>query len=209
MLGYAFVFSIVWFLVKQAARHYLPGWILLSVASAVVFDWLSEQRGWQSCITRLIAVLVLAVNLSQGLGMLYWNGAWRVAFGMESRDQYLERFFDEVAYRVFPDWETIGVLNDLPASAKVLAEHASYPLYIEPDLVSSQWGMRERLDTITDDKTLIDLLKTQDISYILVYNVDPDDKVLFTEPEFLSAYARLVYDGPRTRLYKLMWTGRE
>ncbi len=209
MLGYAFVFSIAWFLVKQAARHYMPGWILLSVASGVVFAWLSDQRGWQTWITRLIAVLVLLVNLSQGLGMLYWNGAWRVAFSMESRDQYLERFFDEVAYRVFPDWETIGVLNDLPPSAKVLAEHASYPLYIEPDLVSGQWGMRERLDTITDGKTLIELLEAQDIDYILVYNVDPDDNVLFTEPEFLSTYARLIYDGPRARLYQLMWTGRE
>ncbi|MBN1123238.1 MAG: glycosyltransferase family 39 protein [Anaerolineae bacterium] len=209
MLGYAFVFSIVWFLVKQAARHYLPGWILLSVASAVVFDWLSVQRGWQAWITRLIAIFVLVGNLSQGLGMLYWNGAWRVAFGLESRDQYLERFFDEVAYRVFPDWETIGVLNDLSPSEKVLAEHASYPLYIKPYLVSGQWGMRERLDTITDGETLADLLEAQEINYILVYNVDPDDNVLFTEPEFLSTYARLVYDGPRTRLYQLTWTERE
>lgn len=205
MLGYAFVFSIVWFLVKQAARHFLPGLILLAVVGGFVL-WQLDRR--HTPLRRVVlgaALLALAWNFVIGLGVQFWSGSYRVALGLESRQAYLERFQNEVIQVQFPDWETITVLNEqLGPSDRVLAEFGSSPLFIEPELISPNWGDRERLDDIRDPLALLRRLAAQRIEYILVYNLVESDAI-FAQPEFLAAYGDLLYDGSRTRLYRIAW----
>jgi 4-amino-4-deoxy-L-arabinose transferase-like glycosyltransferase len=204
MLGYAFVFSIVWFLVKQAARHFLPGLILLAVVTGFIL-WRIDQQGTRTGrVVLAMAILALCGNLVSELGVLYWNGAYRVALGIESRDEYLQRWHDEVIIESFPDWETITTLNErLGPADRVLTPHGGSLLYIEPQVVSDVWGDRERYDIISQVDVLLDTLARNNIRYILTYKIDPPGEALYTDPAFLADHAELLYDGPRTRLYRI------
>jgi 4-amino-4-deoxy-L-arabinose transferase-like glycosyltransferase len=204
MLGYAFVFSVVWFLVKQAARHFLPGLVLLGAVAGFILWHLAAERGAAGRIVQIMAVFVLSWNCISSAGVLYWNGAYRVALGIDSPTSYLQRWHDEVITPVFPDWETITVLNDrLGPTDRVLAEYATSPLYIEPQLVSGNWGDRQRVDDIDDIDELLRYLSAHNIRYVLDYSADPENVPLYTSPAFLAAYGELLYDGPRTQLYRI------
>jgi 4-amino-4-deoxy-L-arabinose transferase-like glycosyltransferase len=203
MLLYALIFSVIWFLVKQAARHFLPGLTLLAVVSGLVLWKLAAKRYWANRLTFVMVLLVIIWNQINILGVLYWNGAPRVALGLETRQAYIQRIHDRVWKDTFPDWETITTLNEqLGPSDRILTEHATSPLYIEPQLVPDSWGDRERLDTVDDPETLLNKLAANNINYILVYKASMGSR-LYTQSEFLSEYAVLIYDGPRTQLYEL------
>jgi hypothetical protein len=205
MLGYAFVFSVAWFLVKQAARHFLPGLVLLGAVVGFILWRLAAEREAAGRIVQIMAVFVLSWNFVSSAGVLYWNGAYRVALGIDTPTGYLRRWHDEVITPAFPDWETITVLNDrLEPTDRVLAEYATSPLYIEPQLVSGNWGDRQRIDGIADVEDLLRYLSAHDIEYVLDYSTDPDDVPLYTSPAFLAAYGELLYDGPRTQLYRIV-----
>ena len=205
MLGYAFIFSVAWFLVKQAVRHFLPGLIPLSVTAGLVLWQLTLRPTWPSRAILGITLIILTWNFLIGWGVLYWNGAYRVALGLESREQYLQRFQNEVIEERFPDWETIEMLNGrLEPSDRVLAEFGSSPLFIEPELISPNWGDRERLDEIADPEALLDRLVALHIGHILVYK-RVDSGLIFAQPEFLANHGELVYDGQRTQLYRIVW----
>jgi hypothetical protein len=177
----------------------------LSVVVGVTLWWLDRQLGWQAKSIRIVALLVLLGNLALGGSVLYWNGAYRVLLGLESRDAYLTRFFEESTFETFPDAAMIDYLNrDLPPGARILVEHAGNVLYLQPDVISPTWGERERLDDITDAETLLDTLKTWGVDYILVSDSDPDTRFLYTRPDFLAAHAELIFSGTRTRLYRLL-----
>jgi 4-amino-4-deoxy-L-arabinose transferase-like glycosyltransferase len=203
MLAYAFAFSIVWFLVKQAVRHFLPGLVLLAVVAGLVLWRVDRQVGSLRTVVLPVAAIILGWNVMNGVGVLYWSGAYRVALGIESREAFLQQWHDTIASPSNPDWATIQALNRLGPSARVLTEHASSPLYITPDLVSPNWGDRLAYETFTDPSALLAALADHHISYILVFNTDPDDRYLFTQPGFLAQHSHLIYSGPRTRLYAL------
>lgn len=205
MLGYGFVFSVVWFLVKQAVRHFLPALILLGIVSALVLWKAGKMRGWPGKALRGVAVLLIALNAANILGIVMWNGAYRVVLGVETREQFLDRYHDTLTYPTFPDAATVHYMNDeLGPGVRVLSEHTGSSLYIAPDMVSPQWGDRERLDTIDDMGVLLDRLEASRIDYVLVSEADADDNYIFTQPDFLSQHAALVFEGPRTRLYRVI-----
>ncbi|NDJ51535.1 MAG: hypothetical protein GYB68_00450 [Chloroflexi bacterium] len=210
MLIYAFVFSILWFFVKQAARHFLPGLALLSVVAAVALWQISSETQpqlWQRIVV-LIVVLCLGWNFAIGASVLYWNGSYRVAAGLESREQYLARFHNEVvAGLAFPDWETIQTLNsDLAPTDRILTEHAANPLYIKPQLVSGNWGDRSRYDLIENPGALLAALSANQIEYILTYPNAPTTSPLFVNADFLAQHAELIHVGTRTELYRITST---
>ncbi len=203
MLGYVLVFSVMWFLVKQAVRHFLPALALLGVVSGVILSRLDRRRPPLRGVVQAGVLLVLLWNLAIGLSVLYWNGAYRVALGLETRDEFVARYHDDVVEPTFPDAETLRVLNQqVGAGGRVLAEFGGSPLYIAPDVVSGNWGDRNRLDTVTDPAQLAGMLREAGIGYILAYRAGPED-VLFAKPDFLDRYGELVYDGPRTQLYRV------
>ncbi len=204
MMGYAFIFSIVWFLVKQAVRHFLPGLVLLAVVTALVLWKINQQPTALRRAMLAIVILALGWNLMTGVGVLYWSGAYRVALGLESREAFLRRFHDRVAPATTPDWETIGALNVLVgAQGRVFTVHASSPLYIAPDLVSANWGDRAALGQIADPQALFAALKAQGIGYMLVYRADEQGALAVDLPAFLRDYAEVIYAGPRALLYQL------
>ncbi len=209
-LGYAFIFSIVWFVVKQAARHFLPGLILLAAVTGLVLWRVAQGRRWLNRVVLVMALLILGWNFVNGLGILYWSGSYRVALGLESREAYLQRWHDEVIIPTFPDWETINVLNErLGPSDRVLSNHATSPLYIEPQLVPGNWGDRGSYDAITDSGVLLDMLSKHHIHYVLVYTDPSSQAKPYTQAAFLSTYGELIYDGPRTQLYELVFPESE
>jgi hypothetical protein len=204
MLGYAFVFSVAWFLVKQAARHFLPGLVLLGAVAGFILWRLSDERGAAGRIVQIMAIFVLSWNLVSSAGVLYWNGAYRVALGIDTQTSYLQRWHDEVITPVFPDWETITVLNErLDSTDRVLAEYATSPLYVEPQLISGNWGDRQRIDDIASTGELLSYLSAHEIDYVLDYSADPAVVPLYTDPAFLAAYGKLLYNGPRAQLYQI------
>lgn len=204
MLAYAFVFSVVWFLVKQAARHFLPGLALLAVISGYLLWQLAQSKLVSRRIVRAAAVLGLLGNLAVWAGVFYWHQAFRVALGMETRDQFLERVHDGVLGPYSPDWATIRLLNtELRAEDRVLTNNAASPLYITPQLVPGNWGDRIAYDQMDDPDALLAALEAHHIGYVLAYksNTRPP---LFASDEFLAAHGALIYDGPRTQLYQLV-----
>jgi 4-amino-4-deoxy-L-arabinose transferase-like glycosyltransferase len=203
MLGYAFAFSIVWFLVKQAVRHFLPGLVLLAAVAGLVLWKLDQQQTALRRVTLGLVILAVAWNLMSSLGVLYWSGAYRVASGMESRAAFIERFHDEVLPPTFPDAETLDVLNtQVGAGGRVLTAHASSPLYAAPDIVSTNWGNRESFQDIADPDVLLDKLLAHRIEYVLVYTADPGEAGSSLSA-LVSRYAVPVYEGPRTQLYRI------
>ena len=208
MLGYAFAFSIVWFLVKQAVRHFLPGLVLLAVVSALTLWKLGHQPTVLRRAILGIVILALGWNVMTSVGVLYWSGAYRVALGLESREAFLHRFHDQVVPATSPDWATIGALNTLVgAQGRVFTAHASSPLYIVPDLVSANWGDRASLEQITDPQALFAALKAHHIDYVLIYRADPQGALAVDLPAFLRDYAEVIYEGPRSQLYRLNGPG--
>ncbi|MGF1503524.1 MAG: glycosyltransferase family 39 protein [Anaerolineae bacterium] len=204
MLAYAMVFSVAWFFVKQAARHFLPGLMLLAVVAGNVLWRLDQQSPvWPRRIVLSMAGLALTWNLISIWGVLYWSGAWRVAAGIESREAYLVRWHDTVITADFPDWGTLEQLNTLGAEARVVSLHATMPLYAAPDLVSGNWGDRIAYQGITDPDELLALFEAHDIGYVLTWTIDEPDAALFASPAFLDEHADLIYDGPRAQLYRL------
>jgi 4-amino-4-deoxy-L-arabinose transferase-like glycosyltransferase len=184
MLAYAFVFSIIWFVVKQAARHFLPGLMLLAVAAGLALWRLYRAPAATRVIVRLCALLIFAWNLVNGLGVLYWSGAWRVGLLLETREEYLVRWHDVVITPDFPDWETITYLNaHLTGDDRILTTNATSALYIAPQLVPGNWGDRLSYEAITDDTALT---------------------ARFAEEGFLAQHAHEVYAGARARLYEII-----
>lgn len=204
MLLYAFVFSVVWFLVKQAARHFLPGLALLAAAAGLALAFLDGRKSPLTAVIKGLILAALAWNLAITGGVLLWSGAPRVALGLESRAEFVRRYHDDVLPpTIYPDWETIETLNTVVGpGGRVLTDHAANSLYIAPDIVSGNWGDRVAYDTMWDEETLLDALAGAGIEYILDYKADPDQRP-YTQPAFLGAHAELVYDGERTRLYRL------
>jgi len=205
MLIYAFIFSIVWFLVKQAARHFLPGLVLLSVISGFLL-WKLEQSSIRTKRFLMGAALICLIgNLAVWLGVFYWSRVYRVAFGLETRLEYLQRIHDHILPDTFPDWATITYLNNhLEPKDRVLSIHATSPLYISPQMVSGNWGDRLAYERIDDPDILLDNFKTHHINYILIYKADVSNLPLFSRQSFLAKYAELLYDEPRTQLYHLI-----
>ena len=95
-------------------------------------------------------------------------------------------------------------MNDmLDPGDRVLATHATGSLYIEPDIVSGNWGDRVRYDVVTDPEKLLSMLQEHDIEYLLIYRVPPPLEIIYDDPDFLAAYGELHYDGSRASLYHL------
>ncbi len=211
MLGYAFAFSVIWFLVKQAARHFLPGLALLSVVTGLLLHRLDKAPWWTGKVLRSAALLVLAGNLIVWLGVMYWSGAYRVALGIEDRQEYLQRWHDEVAGANFPDWDLITVLNtQLTPNARVLTANTNNLLYLSPQMVSDIWGDRLSYRAIVDEQALLAALHERDISYILIFKTRRQDEALYMQPAFLQAHTTLIYDGERARLYQIDgWRGED
>ncbi len=205
MLGYSFVFSIVWFLVKQArTRHFLPGLVLLSVIAGLVLWQLSTRRGRAHTMILTIAALTLGWNLVINAATLYWNGAYRVALGLETRVEYLERWHNEVILPTWPDWEMITEINGrLGPDDRILSRHNTSALYIVPQFVSAGWGDRMSYEDFTDPEDLLNALEATRIDYIITYDVDPPGQALFTASRFLEGHTTLIYDGARGNLYRV------
>lgn len=210
LLIYVLVFSVIWFLVKQAVRHFLPGLILLAVVTGFILWQLDQRKTTASQVVLAMALLAVTGNLVSELGVIYANGSYRVTLGIDSRESYIQRWHDEVipdGYPI-PDWETITVLNDLlEPSDRVLAAHAASLLYFEPQIVSGVWGDRLQYDAITSPDGLLDALAEHDIQYILTYKIDPPGELIYTDPAFLAAHGELLYDGKRTQLYRITTSG--
>ena len=208
MLGYALIFSVVWFLVKQAARHFLPGLTLLSVIAGYILWRIDAKQSWPRRIALAFVILALGWNLASMLGVFAWSGAHRVGLGLETRDEFLQRWHDQVAGPNVPDWDTLTYLNEtLSAEDRVLTMHAANPLYARPQLVSGRWGDRISYMEIEDADRLLTLLHQYGIDYILLYPGALSGDVLFEEPLFLESYGTLQYEGERAQLYTLRQGG--
>jgi len=203
MLAYAFLFSVIWFVVKQAARHFLPGLALLSIVAGYTLWKLNHSQTVPYRVVLAASVLAIVGNIVGWLGVLYWNGAYRVAAGIDNRQNYLERWHNQVASSTYPDWETIEMLNTLPDS-RILAEHANSSLYITPDIVSAGWGDRVDYTGVADGDDRLELMQLHEIDYILTSDADGGD-ALFEESTWLTEHTELIYDGERSTLYKIVY----
>jgi hypothetical protein len=194
----------VWFIVKQAARHFLPGLTLLAVAAGLALWRMRRAPRLARILVHASALLIISWNIVNGLGVLYWSGAWRVGLLLESREAYLQRWHDEVITHDFPDWETVTYLNEhLTNSDRILCTNATSPLYVTPQLVPGSWGDRLPYETITGDDDLLAALAAHDIRYILVY-ADAAGTARFAEDDFLASHARELFAGERARLYEII-----
>ncbi len=205
-VAYALIFAVVWLVVKQAARHFIPGLVALALAVGYALDVIDKEfKAFGGAVILLFTALCIGWNLLIGAGTLLWNGAYRVALGLESRAEYVARWHDEVIINTFPDAETLAVLNDLGPDARILSEHANSSLYITPDLVSPTWGDRFSYTTQASDTELLTDLETYGIDYIQTYVADLPGPERFNTAAFLDAHAELIYEGPRTRLYRVVY----
>lgn len=201
LLAYTFVFSVVWFVVKQAARHFVPGLALLALVAAYVFWRVSQRRDAISWLIPGIAIAMVGINMLLILGVLYGNGTYRVALGMD-REDYIANWHDNVAPITYPTWETVRALNGYDGE-RILAEHANGSLYIAPDLVSGNWGDRIDYTNINSEAQLLSALAENGIDYIMMTHAVEAEKPLFAQVDFLTDHADVVYRGERMTLYQL------
>lgn len=201
MLTYAFFFSVIWFVVKQAARHFVPGLALLAIAAGFALSQFEQRKSLPFRVVQIVTVLMVGINLVLIAGVLYGNGTHLIALGV-SREAYIARWHNQVAPSTFPTWETVEHL-DAYTGERILAEHANSSLYITPDIVSGNWGDRIDYANIDDPDLLSSLLADNSIGYVLVTSNVAGDKPLFARQAFLDVHGELVYEGERMSLYQL------
>jgi hypothetical protein len=211
LLLYAFLFSIAWFLVKQAVRHFLPGLALLAVVSGAILVRLDGVPRW------LRNTIYAALNLSLALGVAFWaginntNGTLPAALGLLTPEGYIARWTDQVVNDpTFPDSEIVAYANThLGPGARMVNFHANNALYWWPDQVTST--LREPVDAweSEDEATLLATFERYHVDYLLVWKADlegtpdPADRLLILRPEFYEAHGALVFESPRTYLYRI------
>jgi len=211
LLLYAFLFSIAWFLVKQAVRHFLPGLALLAVVSGTILVRLDGVPRW------LRSTVYAALNLSLALGVAFWaginrtNGTPLAALGLLTPEEYIARWTDQVVNDpTFPDSEIVAYVNTrLDPGARMVNFHANNALYFWPDQITST--LREPVDG-WESENEADLLMTFEryhADYLLVWKADlesipdPADRRLILRPEFYERHGELMIETPRTYLYQI------
>jgi len=213
LLLYAFLFSIAWFLTKQAVRHFLPGLVLLAVVAGYMLRRLDEEPRWLGHVVYAALVPSVALSVAFWAGIIHGNGAYLPAFGLLTPDAYVARWLDVVVDDdTFPDSEIVAYTNaHLDSDARILTKHTPVSLYFAQDVVPSVWGDRVKVDTIDDETELLSTVEQHGIDYLMIYKVDleraesdPDFFLpLFSQPSFLAEHAELVVETPRTYLYRV------
>lgn len=204
---YAFLFSIAWFVVKQAVRHFLPGLILLAVVVAYILHRLEEEPRWLRHLIYLPLTLSLALATAFWAGIIAGNGAYRPALGLQTPQEYVWHWTDTVVTTEdFPDGDILDFAHDeLSPDARILTMHTPYSLYFAQDMVSFNWGDRFNIASLDNEDALLDYLVAHNIEYLLIYKSDlaNADLPLFSQPEFYETRATLVVETRRTLLYRL------
>jgi hypothetical protein len=212
LLLYAFLFSIAWFLTKQAVRHFLPGLALLAVVAGYVLRRLDEEPSWLRHAVYAALAPSLAVGVAFMGGIVAGNGAHLAALGMLSPEAYVARWTDDVAANdTFPDSEVMSYLNTHASPGeRVLTRHAHLSLYFQTDLVAR--SNRESADVwvTSDEATLLRAFDERGIDYLLIFKSDlqsaeqnpNSDLPLFSQPAFYEDHAELVLETRRTFLYR-------
>jgi 4-amino-4-deoxy-L-arabinose transferase-like glycosyltransferase len=208
LLWYAFLFSIAWFLTKQAVRHFLPGLVALAVAAGATLRRLDDEPDWLRGVIYGAVGLAMAVGMAFGAGIMLSNGAYRVAFGLQSPEEYVLAWADEHAGPRWADADMMRYINaNLSPDERVLTVSALMPLYVEPQIVPRRWGDRFPIDSLESDEALLGYMHAHGIDCLLIFRHDlegPDgDLPLFSRPAFLEAHAELVYASERALLYRL------
>jgi hypothetical protein len=208
LLLYAFAFSIAWFLVKQAVRHFLPGLVLLAVVSGTILERLDYQARWVRNLAYAALCLSLFIGWGFFAGLNSTNATLLAALGVLSPEAYIARWTDEVAnYPVFPDSELLAYANThLPPDARVVNFHANLALYYPQDQLSATIREPENLWVSDDVGILLAVFERYDADYLLIWKSAPgasENRPLILQPSFYGTYGELIYESPRTYLYRI------
>jgi hypothetical protein len=213
LLLYTFAFSIAWFLVKQAVRHFLPGLVLLAVVSAYALRRMDEEPQWLSHVVYATLAACLALGVALWAGIVYSNGAYRPALGIQSPEAYLAHWADEVADDpTFPDSAAIAYVNThLQAGERILTQHAQLALYYRADLLTTSHRQPTNIWATRDEAALLDALDANGVGYLLIFKSDlagdNADLPLYSRPAFYERHTELLLETPRATLYRLRDAG--
>lgn len=209
LLLYVFAFSIAWFLVKQAVRHFLPGFVLLAVVSAIMLVRVDEQARWLRNLVYAGLALTMAVGLGFFAGLNTTNGALLAALGVRSPEQFIAHWVDQVVTRdpLFPDSELLAYARTgLPAEARVVNFHANLALYFPQDQLSVTLREPENAWLTGDETALLDVFDRYQADYLLVWKgeyIPLSDRPLILQPSFYETHGEMVFESPRTYLYRI------
>lgn len=211
LVAYAFLYSVAWFLTKQAVRHFLPGLALLAVVAGYVLDRLGEEPRWLRHAIYAALTPALALGVAFWGGIIVSNGAHRAALGVLRPEAYVARWVDDVVtVPTFPDSEILNYARtELDGDARILTLHTPLTLYFSQDMVSASWGDRVNVGELDTEKELLDYLGHNGIDYLLIFKADlvalegGRDLPLFSQPGFYEEHAELEVETARTALYRL------
>lgn len=206
LLLYAFLFSIVWFLVKQAARHFLPGLVLLAVIAGTILRRVDEQPPWvrRTVFGALGAGLALGTGVFLGINRT--NGTLLAATGRLTPEEFIARWADTVVSAGFPDSEILSYLNtELEPGARVYNPHANLALYFRHDQVSASTREPTNAWLTDDEETLLETFDRYNVDYLVVFKFSQgsDSLPLILRPEFYETHGVRIYESPRTYLYRI------
>lgn len=137
-LGFLSMFSIFylicWFFLGQSLRFLMP---LLPVLAVILASGLKrmEEEGLAAPIK---IILALIFTLHAGLAFYHYRGDFRVALGLESRDEYLMR-----RERTYPAARFVNA--NLEPGAKILAADEAHLFYFNREIIrESVYATRSR-----------------------------------------------------------------
>lgn len=188
---------LLWFLLARYLRYGVPLLALLAALGGGAFGAVQRGRGGIVRAALQLAVLALA---SFGLvgylnTVLYYPGnlPYRVALGLQSRDDYLA--MNVTAY------PALRLLNTEPQATKAISAYEYPQLYADVPLIGVS-----AVDS-ADESASLYLLDSGDYSHIVVDRrfLSPGwDQLYVTREEFLRRNTVLVGGGQNSYLYRLV-----
>jgi hypothetical protein len=208
--------SVEWVLAVEYLRYYLPYLPVISILGAYVVDraCYSQQR-WVGERRRAVALALVDVVLVLGLAATWpirhtgyqflGDYPYRVALGLESREEYLLRHWPWSHYDYYRflnstyDDETLRIL-DIGNGFSLYSDHDVLPakeLLDRPDFNLA------KLFEATDQGEVLDSLRHLAVTHLVIPGQELDNSFLTSRP-FLEACTEVQYEANGRGVYRLL-----
>ncbi|MGC8843854.1 MAG: hypothetical protein ACP5QS_07930, partial [bacterium] len=157
-----FLSTLQWFLLSQNIRYFLP--VIVSFPIPVVKNLM---RFWKKPFSLLfLSLIFISYIFHLSLFSLMFYPTWRVALGLESREDFLSRVFQP-----YPVYEFVN--ENLPKNSKIALLGEPRGFYLDRDYIWADPGHHTMIpyDKFKDLKDLIEGYKRLGITHIIINRI--------------------------------------
>jgi len=219
ILLFVFLYSILWYLTKQRTRHFLPGLMLLSTLIGYIVYHITLDKKYLKYITFFVIFFIFLYSAIFPIGYLKGTGSYKYVFGLENRDNFLERNLDRSKW--YPSFKVTNYINNnLKKDDGIVSVGLGWNSYYLDRGVHISWWYYNGVDLtkIQKEDELLKYIKEYNIKYIWInwYGVEQYSKghgragkgedyvpSLFEKENFRNKYFKLVLKDGKQEIYQI------